>query len=104
MTPKNYYIYFANGKIRRETIRKYEIYPESYALDRISVKFPEHDTVVRIETGKENISRGIWQKHALYPGNWEEDGIMEKWKENQKIWQDKYFPMLNDKEKLLLER
>ena len=88
--------------MRREAIRLYEIYPESYSCSRISQKFPDHDLVARIELTKGKFPCGIWQKHAFYT---DEDfpKTSENWKQKQKDFKNKYFPLLNDTEKLLLE-
>lgn len=97
MAGKNYYLYLHDGKIKRETIRSFEIYPEFYALNRI----PDGaDIFAKIIGGK-----GIWQKHAAYPENFQEIGIEEKWNKDQKEYCSKFYSMLEkETEKQLLFR
>jgi len=106
MTPKNYYLYFHKGKVKRQAIRLNDVYPESYAMSRIPNQCEIFAKIiltgaVKLDYGNGN-PVGIWQRHAFhdYP---ESEEQKELWQKKQKEYCEFYFPMLNKEEKNLLK-
>lgn len=97
--PKNYYLYIKDGKVKRQTINMNDIYPESYAYSKIP---SECDIFGRVET-KGGIQFGFWQKHDLYPKNWEDPIEMEIWNKNQEEYKKAHYELLNKQEKLIFK-
>ncbi|MFZ2992466.1 MAG: hypothetical protein WA061_02010 [Microgenomates group bacterium] len=92
-TPKNYYVYFLNGKIHRQAIKLNDIYPEFYAMQRI----PD---------GAETIAKFFWTRGDLPFANWLKHEYYYEpqtlWDKNQEKFREKYFPMLTKEEQNLL--
>ena len=111
MAPKNYFLYFHNGKVKRQAINLNDIYPESYA----AAKIPDGADIFARIIGK-NYGNGYrsnsmdtqWMKHTIwtsyYPDN---DGITfkdaELYHANQLAYIEKFIPLIAPDEVMALE-
>lgn len=112
---KNYYLYFHNGKIKRQPINLNEIYPESYAMDRIPADADIFALIIQSDTSNKKWAgyrtkdlKSGWLKHAFwtdyYPGNLEiefKDAVL--YHEGQIKYIEKYSLLITKEEIKLLE-
>jgi hypothetical protein len=113
--PKNYYIYFFNGKIKRQAINLNDIYPESYASRKIPAGA---DIIAKIVTSDVKNHSGYmvkylestWLKHCSWTDYYMENNLYltvefkdaKKYHDNQALFVNKYLPMLTENERVLL--
>jgi hypothetical protein len=107
--PKNYYLFFHTGKVKRQAINLNDIYPESYAMDKIP---SDADIFAKIITSDVTNERGymvrflksVWLKHALWTSYYPDDLTIEfkdaaLFHDAQKDYVRKYLPLLTDAER-----
>ena len=100
---KNYYIYETpNGKIKRQAIKLNDIYPESYAMDKIPDDCDIFAKIVTSENTPTLYKKSSWQKHDFH-SDWTEKGKRE-WQNVQNAYKAKYRQLITKQEVNLLDK
>lgn len=113
--PKNYYLYFHKGKIKRQAINLNDIYPEGYAMDKIPSGSQIFAKIITSDVLNKNYSgymakhlKSTWLKHCAwtdyYPDNLTiefKDAIL--FHKAQIEYMNGYLPLLTDNERKSLQ-
>jgi hypothetical protein len=113
--PKNYYIYSLNGKIKRQVINLSDIYPESYALNKIPAGADIFATIITSDVKNKNWAgyrvkslKSMWLAHDLWTNYYPDNYTMLSdaklfWEAQFKYIQSHMFDVTNDERMKLQE-